>query len=52
MYLSAGVNLYALFALAFFASFIGHANASMGDHLPDFKECVKVRQIDNPLRTG
>lgn len=48
MHLGAGVNLYALFALAFFASFIGKTHASMGDHLPDFKECVKVRQIDKP----
>lgn len=24
------------------AAFIGNSNASLGDHLPDFKECVKV----------
>lgn len=36
-------NLYALFAFVFLASLIGRSNASLGDHLPDFKECVQVR---------
>lgn len=37
------VNLYTLFAFVFLASLIGRSNASLGDHLPDFKECVQVR---------
>lgn len=47
MYL-ARVNL-AVCALVLVASFIGKTHASMGDHLPDFKECVKVRQINKPV---
>lgn len=31
-----------LLALIFLGLFIGHTTASLGDHLPDFKECVQV----------
>lgn len=31
-----------LLALIFLALFIDHTAASLGDHLPDFKECVQV----------
>lgn len=53
MHLGAGGNIGALFTLAFFASLIGNANASLGDHLPDFKECVQVRRRkrNTPLET-
>lgn len=44
MHLGAGGNIGALLTLAFFVSLIGNANASLGDHLPDFKECVQVRR--------
>ncbi|KGO76492.1 hypothetical protein PITC_089060 [Penicillium italicum] len=44
MNLGAGrVKLYTLFTFIFLACLIGRANASLGDHLPDFKECVQVR---------
>lgn len=36
------VNSSTLLALIFLALFIGHTTASLGDHLPDFKECVQV----------
>ncbi|EKV08233.1 hypothetical protein PDIG_59770 [Penicillium digitatum PHI26] len=46
------VNLYALFSFVFLASLIGRSNASLGDHLPEFKECVQVQLRDNrPLET-
>ncbi|KAJ5487804.1 hypothetical protein N7530_002104 [Penicillium desertorum] len=41
------VNLYTLFAFVFLASLIGKSNASLGDHLPDFKECVQVCKTEN-----
>lgn len=37
------VNVYTLFAFIFLAFLIGKSNASLGDHLPDFRECVQVR---------
>lgn len=36
------VSSSTLLALIFLALFIGHTAASLGDHLPDFKECVQV----------
>lgn len=40
--------LYAFLTLLFLATLFGTSNASLGDHLPEFKECVKVR-IHQPL---
>ncbi|KAB8275293.1 Per1-like protein [Aspergillus minisclerotigenes] len=39
------VFFYACFLV--FATFIGKSTASLGDHLPDFKECVKICQTEN-----
>ncbi|KAA8644781.1 PGAP3/PER1 family protein [Aspergillus tanneri] len=39
------VYFYLLFLLV--ATFIGKTTASLGDHLPDFKECVKICQSEN-----
>jgi hypothetical protein len=51
MYLAGRANLYTLFAFVLFASLIGRSNASLGDHLPDFKECVQVsRRTNEPLQ--
>lgn len=36
------VNIFALFTLVFLGLFVGQSTASLGDHLPDFKECVQV----------
>jgi hypothetical protein len=36
------VNPSTLLALICLVLFIGHTTASLGDHLPDFKECVQV----------
>ena len=49
MHLAGRANLYILFAFVLFASLIGRSNASLGDHLPDFKECVEVRRTPNKL---
>lgn len=37
-----GRKLSYLLVLFLFATFIGKSSASLGDHLPEFKECVKV----------
>lgn len=37
-----GRKLPYLLALFLFATLIGNSSASLGDHLPEFKECVKV----------
>lgn len=31
-----------IFAIVFLACLVGQSSASLGDHLPDFRECVKV----------
>lgn len=36
------VSIFALFALVLLGLFVGQSTASLGDHLPDFKECVQV----------
>lgn len=35
-------NLSALLAIILLACLVGQSSASLGDHLPDFRECVKV----------
>ena len=42
MTLGARVNYFTLLILAFLALFVCQSTASLGDHLPDFKECVQV----------
>lgn len=42
MKLGGRVNPSILFALLLLALFIGQSTASLGDHLPDFRECVQV----------
>lgn len=39
------VTLPTLFAILLVACLIGQSAASLGDHLPDFKECVQVSFI-------
>lgn len=36
------VNPATLFVLVFLALLVGQSTASLGDHLPDFRECVQV----------
>ncbi|KAE8153252.1 Mn2+ homeostasis protein [Aspergillus avenaceus] len=33
--------------LVIFSSLVGRSTASLGDHLPDFKECVKICKAEN-----
>ncbi|KAJ5525021.1 hypothetical protein N7513_010139 [Penicillium frequentans] len=40
-------NLSALLAIILLACLFGQSSASLGDHLPDFRECVKVCQTEN-----
>lgn len=42
MKLGGRVNPPLLFALLLLGLFIGQSTASLGDHLPDFRECVQV----------
>lgn len=42
MNLGGRVNPAILFAFLLLALFVGLSTASLGDHLPDFKECVQV----------
>lgn len=35
-------NISALLAIILLACLVGQSSASLGDHLPDFRECVKV----------
>ncbi|KAK9655869.1 hypothetical protein HCH54_000561 [Aspergillus fumigatus] len=44
---SAKSKLYLCFLAFLIASLIGRSTASLGDHLPDFKECVKICQAEN-----
>lgn len=50
-------STYCCFLFLLIAALIGKSTASLGDHLPDFKECVKVHQpephsIHNPGANG
>jgi hypothetical protein len=48
MVLCSAKSKLCLYFLAFLiASLIGRSTASLGDHLPDFKECVKICQAEN-----
>ena len=38
-----GTRFCVFLTLLFIATFIGKSNASLGDRLPEFRECVKVR---------
>ncbi|OJJ47569.1 hypothetical protein ASPZODRAFT_131103 [Penicilliopsis zonata CBS 506.65] len=44
---SRAASIYAFLAFFALASLIGKSNASLGDHLPDFKECVEVCKTEN-----
>lgn len=37
-----GSRFYGFLVFVLFAVFVGKSTASLGDHLPEFKECVKV----------
>lgn len=37
-----GKGFYGILFFVLFAVLVGKSNASLGDHLPEFRECVKV----------
>lgn len=43
-----GSRFYGFLVFVLFAVFVGKSTASLGDHLPEFKECVKV--LNSALR--
>ena len=42
-----GARFYALFAFLILAALFENSHASLGDHLPEFRECVNVCVLSN-----